>query len=58
MRLVLTSASGDISICPLSGNSLIEPEYLHLTQSEVVWPGHGDVEIAPWLVGVGVAGVS
>ena len=33
----------------------VEPEHLHLTQRERVHSGHGDVEIAPWLVGAGVA---
>ena len=35
----------------------VEPGHLHLTQREVVWPGHGNVEIAPRFVGAGVAGV-
>ena len=35
----------------------VVPEHFHLTQREDVWPGHGDVEIAPWFVGAGVAGV-
>ena len=35
----------------------VEPEHLHLTKREGVHSGHGDVEIASWLVGAGVADV-
>ena len=33
----------------------VEPEHLHLTQREPARAGHGDVEIAPRLVGGWIA---